>query len=256
MKRTGISLDLDLPGRTGGGRMHRRADRADPDQPAHQFHRCGVDTRTSGGSASSLVPHGRPRRDHRHGQRPGDRCGHVAEKIMTPFFTTKKDRRAPGLGLSLSRAIARRHGGDLAAGARRRATPGSSSNCHCVPASCEMRREEAEVSAVQPHEDAAGRGQPGSCARSWVELLSLDGHQVKVFLDGRALLAEARAIHWCDALITDYYLPDHQRRGTGGGARCASGCRSSCSPACATSSVIGMVRRCRTPYSCPAGRRG
>jgi two-component system CheB/CheR fusion protein len=38
---------------------------------------------------------------------------HVAEKIMTPFFTTKKDRRGTGLGLSLSRTIARRHGGDL-----------------------------------------------------------------------------------------------------------------------------------------------
>lgn len=37
----------------------------------------------------------------------------VAEKIMTPFFTTRKDQRGTGLGLSLSRTIARRHGGDL-----------------------------------------------------------------------------------------------------------------------------------------------
>jgi two-component system CheB/CheR fusion protein len=45
-------------------------------------------------------------------------CGHgidenVAEKIMTPFFTTKKNQKGTGLGLSLSRTIARRHGGDL-----------------------------------------------------------------------------------------------------------------------------------------------
>ncbi|MGE3683206.1 MAG: chemotaxis protein CheB [Bdellovibrionales bacterium] len=37
----------------------------------------------------------------------------LAEKIMTPFFTTKKNKRGTGLGLSLSRTIARKHGGDL-----------------------------------------------------------------------------------------------------------------------------------------------
>lgn len=36
----------------------------------------------------------------------------IAEKIMTPFFTTK-DANGTGIGLSLSRTIARRHGGDL-----------------------------------------------------------------------------------------------------------------------------------------------
>ena len=39
--------------------------------------------------------------------------GRVAEKIMTPFFTTKQGQKGTGLGLSLSRTIARRHGGDL-----------------------------------------------------------------------------------------------------------------------------------------------
>jgi DNA-binding response OmpR family regulator len=42
----------------------------------------------------------------------------------------------------------------------------------------------------------------------WTELLELEGHQVRTFLDGKALLKEARAIHWCDAVVTDYYLPD------------------------------------------------
>jgi two-component system CheB/CheR fusion protein len=37
----------------------------------------------------------------------------LAEKIMTPFFTTKRAQKGTGLGLSLSRTIARRHGGDL-----------------------------------------------------------------------------------------------------------------------------------------------
>jgi DNA-binding response OmpR family regulator len=42
----------------------------------------------------------------------------------------------------------------------------------------------------------------------WTELLELEGHQVRTFLDGKALLEEPRSIHWCDAVITDYYLPD------------------------------------------------
>lgn len=37
----------------------------------------------------------------------------LTEKIMTPFFTTKKAQHGTGIGLSLSRSIARRHGGDL-----------------------------------------------------------------------------------------------------------------------------------------------
>ena len=44
--------------------------------------------------------------------------------------------------------------------------------------------------------------------QTWVELLSLDGHEVKAYLDGQSLLAEPGAIHWCDAVVTDYYLPD------------------------------------------------
>ncbi|WP_438004495.1 chemotaxis protein CheB [Sorangium sp. So ce321] len=37
----------------------------------------------------------------------------IAEKIMTPFFTTKKEEHGTGLGLSLSRNIAQHHRGDL-----------------------------------------------------------------------------------------------------------------------------------------------
>ncbi len=43
---------------------------------------------------------------------------------------------------------------------------------------------------------------------SWVELLELEGHQVKTFLDGSSLLQEREALLWCDVLVTDYYLPD------------------------------------------------
>lgn len=46
----------------------------------------------------------------------------LAEKIMTPFFTTKKDKKGTGIGLSLSRSIARHHGGDLFIDAGRKNT--------------------------------------------------------------------------------------------------------------------------------------
>lgn len=38
----------------------------------------------------------------------------LAEKIFMPFFTTKKDQEGTGIGLSVSRSIARRHDGELA----------------------------------------------------------------------------------------------------------------------------------------------
>lgn len=44
--------------------------------------------------------------------------------------------------------------------------------------------------------------------QTWEELLSLDGHQVKCYLDGKSLLNDADAIRWCDVVVTDYYLPD------------------------------------------------
>jgi two-component system, chemotaxis family, CheB/CheR fusion protein len=37
----------------------------------------------------------------------------LAEKIFTPFFTTKGDQKGTGIGLSLARSIARRHNGEL-----------------------------------------------------------------------------------------------------------------------------------------------
>jgi two-component system, chemotaxis family, CheB/CheR fusion protein len=37
----------------------------------------------------------------------------LAVKIMTPFFTMKKESKGTGIGLSLSRTIARKHEGDL-----------------------------------------------------------------------------------------------------------------------------------------------
>jgi len=43
---------------------------------------------------------------------PGISSG-LAEKIFTPFFSTKKDREGTGIGLSLSRSIARRHHGEI-----------------------------------------------------------------------------------------------------------------------------------------------
>lgn len=37
----------------------------------------------------------------------------ATDKILRPFFTTKKGRRGTGLGLSITNDIVKAHGGDL-----------------------------------------------------------------------------------------------------------------------------------------------
>jgi two-component system phosphoglycerate transport system response regulator PgtA len=44
--------------------------------------------------------------------------------------------------------------------------------------------------------------------QTWTELFSLDGHEVRTYLDGRSLLQDLASVQWCDIVITDYYLPD------------------------------------------------
>ena len=63
------------------------------------------------------------------------------------------------------------------------------------------------MSANKPLKIVLIEDSPDLC-ETWVELLSLDGHQVRTFLDGRSLLADPASIYWCDVVITDYYLPD------------------------------------------------
>jgi DNA-binding NtrC family response regulator len=63
------------------------------------------------------------------------------------------------------------------------------------------------MSAMRPMKIVLIEDSPDLC-ETWVELLSLDGHEVKAYLDGKSLMGDPAAIHWCDAVVTDYYLPD------------------------------------------------
>ncbi|KYF61364.1 response regulator [Sorangium cellulosum] len=42
----------------------------------------------------------------------------------------------------------------------------------------------------------------------WQDILSLDGHHVNCFFNGRSALEERALIMQADVLVTDYYLPD------------------------------------------------
>ncbi|MGK3986555.1 response regulator [Sorangium sp. So ce136] len=42
----------------------------------------------------------------------------------------------------------------------------------------------------------------------WQDILSLDGHRVQCFLNGRTALEDRTLIMQADVLVTDYYLPD------------------------------------------------
>ncbi|WP_437965070.1 response regulator [Sorangium sp. So ce260] len=42
----------------------------------------------------------------------------------------------------------------------------------------------------------------------WQDILSLDGHHVSCFLNGRDVLENRALIMQADVLVTDYYLPD------------------------------------------------
>lgn len=43
---------------------------------------------------------------------------------------------------------------------------------------------------------------------SWVDLLTLEGHEVRAFLSAREFLEAEGAIQATDVLVSDYYLPD------------------------------------------------
>ena len=110
----------------------------------------------------------------------------VAEKIFTPFFTTKGDQDGTGIGLSLSRSIARRHNGDLMLDTESENTS--------FTLSLPLRQAQAARAAGSAHAPARKVEERGpvednpDLVESMRVLLELNGCSVRTFFRARDLL--------------------------------------------------------------------
>ncbi|MGM9483372.1 hybrid sensor histidine kinase/response regulator [Roseateles sp. NT4] len=129
------------------------------------------------------------------------------ERIFEPFFTTKVEGVGTGLGLAVSRSIARDHGGELTL------QDDGSGACFCLqmPVSGEPEASEAEPSPLPAADECSARvlivDDEAEIAELIGEMLSGAGYEVMTAESGAvalAMLAEARF----DAIVSDLHMPD------------------------------------------------
>jgi two-component system NtrC family sensor kinase len=127
--------------------------------------------------------------------------------VFEPFFTTKPEGAGTGLGLAVSRSIARDHGGDLVL---ERSAEGASFRLS-LPLSGEAAAAQTAPLPLPPVPAAQARvlavDDEPEIADLLRELLEAAGHEVVVAETGAvalALLDEARF----DAVVSDLHMPD------------------------------------------------
>ena len=114
----------------------------------------------------------------------------VRERIFEPFYTTKA-KRGTGLGLAVSRSIARRHGGDLTV----ESTPGQGSTFRLQLPLPEALPEAPKTKKV-PAKEVVGPlrillvEDDQAVRNTMAQLLRLDGHQVDCAADGAEALSK------------------------------------------------------------------
>ena len=131
----------------------------------------------------------------------------LRERIFEPFFTTKVEGVGTGLGLAVSRSIARDHGGELTL------QDDGDGACFCLqmPVSGEPETRETEPVPLADTDEQSARllvvDDEPEIAELISEMLGSAGYEVMTAESGAvalAMLAEARF----DAIVSDLHMPD------------------------------------------------
>ena len=132
----------------------------------------------------------------------------LKERIFEPFFTTKKEGMGTGIGLSVSRAILREHGGEL--------TLDNSPNGAIFKISLPVKEQGGRVRFERPDDRLSYAQHEGrvlivddeqEVASVLADILRSAGYEVHVASSGKAALAWL-ATNPCDLLFSDVRMPD------------------------------------------------
>jgi PAS domain S-box-containing protein len=134
----------------------------------------------------------------------------LRERVFEPFFTTKVEGVGTGLGLAVSRSIARDHGGEITLQDDEDLSDGA---CFCLqmPVSGEPEATETEPVPLGETDEVSARllvvDDEAEIAELIGEMLSSAGYEVMTAESGAvalAMLEEARF----DAIISDLHMPE------------------------------------------------